>query len=136
MKNTENWEICTPGTLERYRGQFPSETRQRSMSPYVKAFVAGAVLAVTIFGVSLLRDNDSVPSMACADVISQLQDYHVQKTDAKTTEAIAAHLATCPTCAARYQEIATQTANHNWQHRAIAASMPSGLSAIIAFAFL
>jgi len=104
-QNTEAWQACPPGTLNRLAEQIGPPGRVPVVRPYLSAALVGIVLAVAgvLFVVMLDNPADSLPGgLACAEVVSGMEHFSAGGFELEMRQNFYTHLMECPNCRERY----------------------------------
>jgi len=117
------WQACAPGDL----GRFVSVMKKRKQISYLItateiATVCLVVGVIGFFGMNQLSNSSNPPSeniaekhrpggLYCSEVLALAKDYVAKVLDQKTTQKIEAHLADCPYCQKKVDQL--QTNRHN-----------------------
>ena len=121
LQDESEWQACAPGDL----GRFVSVMKKRKQISYLitaaeVATVCLVVGAVGFFGMNQFSNSSTSPSVAekhppgglyCSEVLVLAKDYVANVLDQKTTQKVAAHLADCPRCQKKLDQL--QANRHN-----------------------
>ncbi len=112
LDRNENWTACPAGTFKKVRDDHVVASRQRAIWPYVKGVSLIAVIAVTLFGLSLLGERHPTPSgspspvtLSCEEAARLLPEYIAGELDVATSARMDAHIAVCPRCRQLYHQM-------------------------------
>ena len=117
------WQSCAPGDL----GRFVSVMKKRKQISHLitTAEIATVCLVVGVvgfFGMNQLANSSNPPSeniaekhrpggLDCTEVLALAKDYVSKALDQKTTQKVKAHLADCPRCQKKVDQL--QANRHN-----------------------
>lgn len=114
-QNDSEWKACEPGDL----GRFVSVMKKRKQISYLitaaeVATVCLVVGTVGFFGMNQFSSSSTTPELAkkhrpggldCSEVIKLADDYLANALDQKTTQKVEAHLADCPGCQKKLDQL-------------------------------
>ncbi|MCH9656104.1 MAG: zf-HC2 domain-containing protein [Planctomycetes bacterium] len=119
------WQACTPGDL----GRFVSVMKKRKQISYLISAAEIATVCLVVggigfFGLNQLSNSSTTPQeniteqhqhrpggLYCSEVLALAKDYVANLLDQKTTQKVEAHLADCPSCQKKVDQL--QANRHN-----------------------
>lgn len=127
-QDDSEWQACEPGDL----GHFVSVMKKRKQISYLitaaeVATVCLVVGAFGFFGMNQFSNSSTTPELAkkhrpggldCSEVIKLADEYLAHALDQKTTQKVEAHLADCPRCQKKLDQLHTNRHNNATSQKA------------------
>ena len=105
----ESWRDCPAGEVDALARRLRSRTRMQAARRFTTGVVAMIAVGVTLFLAA--RDvgepgyGKSIGGVWCSDVMELAEDYVAGRLDAAIMEQVTAHIAGCPSCREKIDEL-------------------------------